>query len=103
MDLLLERVNEITKQADARNKQNIGRQGAEVSTEWDSLVSDLEKRRDALTKLAQVWETFEGRWQNFESLVYAIEEKARHVDGIVRNKQHVIDTKRILEVKKSNF
>lgn len=98
LDLLLERVKEITKQADDRNKQNIQRQSKEVADEWSSVVTDLEKRRDALTKLAQVWENFEGRWQNFESLIAGIVEKSKHVDTIVRNKQQVIDTKQTFEV-----
>lgn len=54
LDLLLERVNEITKQADQRNKENIQSQSDEVTEEWTSLVSDLENRRDTLTGLAQV-------------------------------------------------
>lgn len=98
LDLLLERVKEITKQADDRNKQNIQHQSKEVTDEWSSLVTDLEKRRDALTKLAQVWENFEGRWQNFESLIAGIVEKSKHVDTIVRNRQQVIDTKQTFEV-----
>ncbi|KAJ8930094.1 hypothetical protein NQ314_017138, partial [Rhamnusium bicolor] len=98
LDLLLERVNEIAKQADQRNKQNIQAQSDKVTEEWTSLVSDLENRRDTLTRLAQVWETFEGRWQNFESLLTGIEERAKHIDYIVRNKDHVISTKNTIEV-----
>lgn len=99
MDLLLERVNEISKHADKRNKDNIEKQSKEVSDDWSALVTDLEKRRDALTKLAEVWETFEGRWQNFESLISSIDEKAKHVDCVVRDKQHVINTKQTFEVR----
>lgn len=98
LDLLLERVNEITKQADQRNKQNIQTQSDKVTEEWTTLVSDLETRRDTLTRLAQVWETFEGRWQNFESSLTRIEERAKHIDYIVRNKDHVISTKNTVEV-----
>lgn len=54
LDLLLERVNEITKQADQRNRENIKSQSDKVTEEWTSLVSDLENRRDTLTGLAQV-------------------------------------------------
>lgn len=98
LDLLLERVNEISKHADKRNKDNIARQSQEVSDDWSSLVTDLEKRRDALTKLAEVWETFEGRWQSFESVISAIDEKAKHVDCVVRDRQHVENTRRTFEV-----
>ncbi|KAG5889989.1 hypothetical protein JTB14_035905 [Gonioctena quinquepunctata] len=97
LDLLLERVREITKQADQRNKQNIQGQSDRVAEEWTSLVSNLEGRRDTLTSLAQVWEAFEGRWQNFESSLTGIEEKAKHVDCVVRSKEHVVATRRTVE------
>ena len=90
--MLLERANEIIKQADERNRVKTQNQSSEVSTEWTSLVSNLENRRDTLTKLAQIWETFEGRWQHFESLLSGVEERAKHVDNIVRSKEHVITT-----------
>lgn len=54
LDLLLERVNELTKQADRRNRENIQAQSTKVTEEWTSLVTNLENRRDALTGLAQV-------------------------------------------------
>ncbi|KAK9711342.1 hypothetical protein QE152_g25509 [Popillia japonica] len=101
LDILLERVNEICKRADKTNKQNIQKESAEASTEWYSLISDLESRRDALSKLAQVWETFEGRYQHFESLLTGLEEKSKHVDLIVRNRQHVINTKQNIEILQS--
>lgn len=97
--MLLERVNEISKHADKRNKENIEKQSMDISNDWSALVTDLEKRRDALTKLAEVWETFEGRWQNFECLISSIEEKSKHVDTIVRDKQHVINTKQTFKVR----
>lgn len=98
---MLERVADITNQADQRNKEKVERQSAEVSQEWARLVSGLEARRDALTKLSQVWETFEGRWQNFENLLGTTEEKVKRVDGIVRSRSHVVETKKILEVNKT--
>ncbi|KAF5292003.1 hypothetical protein FQA39_LY14120 [Lamprigera yunnana] len=97
LDLLLERVNEISSQADQRNKEKIDQESSEVSEEWATLVSDLENRRDTLMKLSQIWETFEGRWQNLESLLLGIEEKIKHIDTIVRSKQHVIDTIKYIE------
>ncbi|XP_064211053.1 muscle-specific protein 300 kDa isoform X18 [Tribolium castaneum] len=92
LDLLLERSNEIIKHADDRNKLKTQEQTSQVSDEWTSLVSNLENRRGTLTKLAQVWETFEGRWQHFESLLSGVEERAKHVDNVVRSKEHVIAT-----------
>lgn len=96
--MLQERAKEILKQADERNRKNIQIQSEEVSEEWSKLVDGLESRRDTLTQLAQVWETFEGRWQNFESLITGIEERAKHIDTVVRNKDHVNLTIRNIEV-----
>lgn len=101
LDLLLERSNEITKQADERNRRNTARSTNEVSEQWSKLISDLENRRNTLTKLAQFWETFEGRWQHFESLLTGIQERVKHVDFIIRNKEHVILTTNNILVKTS--
>lgn len=98
MDNLLERANEIISQADDRNKKLIEKQISEVSSDWNKLVSDLKRRKDTLGKLAEVWDQFEGRWQNFESLLTGVEEKSKHIDYIVRNKQHVISNKQTIEV-----
>lgn len=103
LDVLLERVTEICKRADKNNKQQIQKESAEVSNEWYNLISDLENRRDTLSKLAQVWETFEGRYQHFESLLTGLEEKSKHVDLVVRNRQHVINTKQNIEVIKADY
>lgn len=94
----MERAGEISSQADERNKKIIEKQTAEVSADWNALVSDLGRRKETLEKLAEVWEQFEGRWQNFENLLVGIEEKSKHVDYIVRNKQHVISNKQTLQV-----
>lgn len=102
MDLLLERASDITSQADQRNKERVEQQSAEVSEEWATLVSGLESRRDALTNLSQVWETFEGRWQHFENLLGAIEEKVKRVDGVARSRSHAVETKNNLEVSRGS-
>lgn len=94
----MERASEISSQADERNKNIIEKQTTEVSEEWNNLVTDLERRKSTLDKLAEIWDQFEGRWQNFENLLSGIEEKAKHIDCIVRNKQHVISTKETIEV-----
>lgn len=98
LDSFLKSVKEVLEQADESNKKNIEEQGAKVSNEWTLLVSDLENRRETLTGLAQIWETFEGRWQNFEGLLSGIEEKSKHVETVVRNRDHVISTKKQIEV-----
>lgn len=98
MDSLQQKATEIIKQADAKNKQTIQSQSKEVSDEWEKLVADLQRRRDALNALAAAWEVFEGRWQHFESVLVGVEEKSKHVDTIVRNRQQVIATQHVIEV-----
>lgn len=98
LDLLLERSSEILQQADSRNKVNIQEQTGEVSEQWSSLVSGLESRKQTLSKLAHLWEDFESKWQAFEGKIVAFDERTKHVDLIVRSRQHVIDTKTILQV-----
>ncbi|XP_060527804.1 muscle-specific protein 300 kDa isoform X12 [Cylas formicarius] len=97
LDLLQERVAEIVKHADERNRKTIQGQADQVSEDWSSLISNLEGRRDTLTRLAEVWETFEGRWQNFESQLTSIEERIKHIDHVVRSRDHVITTKKNVE------
>lgn len=96
-DLFLQRADEIKRQANEKNRQNTSRQTEEVTKEWSDLLTGLQKRRDTLDKLAQVWEEFEGRWQNFESLIVSVEEKLKNFDFLVRNREHVIKTKRCVE------
>lgn len=65
---------------------------------WTLLVSDLEGRKDTLTKLADVWDSFEAKLQKFDRALGGIEERAKHIDQIVRNKDHVVTTQKNLEV-----
>ncbi|XP_017768073.1 PREDICTED: nesprin-1 [Nicrophorus vespilloides] len=97
LDLLRERASEILQHADERNRKTIEQQLSDVTGEWTKLVSTLESRKDIMNKLAGVWETFEGRCQHFESLLTGIEERSKHVDTVVRNKQHVITTYKSIE------
>lgn len=56
MDLLIERSREILERADPENKARVETEVNSVSGEWTQLISGLEARRDALTKLAHHWE-----------------------------------------------
>lgn len=100
LDNLLERGSEISSQADERNRNIIEKQTSEVSENWNVLVSDLSRRKETLSKLADIWDLFEGRWQNFENLLTGLEEKSKHIDYIVRSKQHVITNIQTIEVRK---
>ncbi|XP_025834538.1 nesprin-1 isoform X2 [Agrilus planipennis] len=89
LDLLLERANEVSSQADRRNKEQIEKQTAKVASEWSDLVSDLRNRKNTLSNLSDVWEQFEEQWQNFEGLVTTTEEKCKHLDLVVRSAEHL--------------
>lgn len=100
LDVLLERAREVIAQAEPKSRATVEKQSGELSERWSALVSGLESRRDTLAKLAQLWEEFENRWQGFESRVLALDERAKHVDPLVRSRQHVLDTKTTLQVRK---
>ncbi|XP_068085330.1 muscle-specific protein 300 kDa [Anabrus simplex] len=97
IDLLNERAREITRQADPSNRETINMQVKNMNTRWTELTDGLESRKDTLHKLSLNWEEFEKKHQNFESLVNANEEKARHIDTIVRSKPQTVEVKQTLQ------
>nr|CAD7570990.1 unnamed protein product [Timema californicum] len=78
IDLLNERAQDITKQADSSNKDLIEQEIGNANKEW----MDLE---------------FETKWQAFESLVVGNEEKSRHIDLVVRSKSQIIEVKQTVQ------
>lgn len=56
IDLLNERAREISNKADEPNKTNLEMSQNEVNSEWNGLISELENRKETLTKLAEHWE-----------------------------------------------
>lgn len=56
MDLLLERSEEIKKEANESSKQLVENKTTELNGQWCSLLDALETRRETLVKLAQHWE-----------------------------------------------
>ncbi|XP_018395829.1 PREDICTED: nesprin-1 isoform X2 [Cyphomyrmex costatus] len=97
LDLLNERGQEVLRLADINNKKAIESQLSEINLEWHELVSGLEGRRNALEALSQHWEDLEAQWALIESRLTATEEKNKLVDTVVRSKQHLHDTVKILE------
>lgn len=87
------------KQADSSNRERIQRETADVTSEWTTLISSLEARRDVLSSLASRWEEFEALWQAFESALISCEEKSKHVDIVVRSQPHIIEAHNTLKVR----
>lgn len=54
--MLNERAREISNKSDAPNRANLEHGQNEVNTEWNGLISELENRKETLTKLAEYWE-----------------------------------------------
>ena len=102
LDLLNERGQEVLRLADINNKKAIESQLSEINLQWRELVSGLEGRRDALEALSRHWEDLEAQWALIESRLIATEEKSKLVDTVVRSKQHLHDTVKVLEVS-NNF
>ncbi|XP_018338972.1 PREDICTED: nesprin-1 isoform X6 [Trachymyrmex septentrionalis] len=97
LDLLNERGQEVLRLADINNKKAIESQLSEINSQWRELVSGLEGRRDALEALSRHWEDLEAQWALIESRLIATEEKSKLVDTVVRSKQHLHDTVKVLE------
>ncbi|XP_071454288.1 muscle-specific protein 300 kDa-like [Hetaerina americana] len=89
LDLLNERGREITRQSDPFNCERVKQQIQNINKDWNNLMHDLESRRDTLNNLSGQWKEFENKWQDFESFLVAYEERARHVDTVVRNKPQI--------------
>lgn len=98
MDLLNERGQEVLRLADINNKKMIESQLSEINSEWRELVSGLEGRKDALEALSRHWEHLEAQWALIETRLTVTEEKNKLIDTVVRSKQHLHDTIKVLEV-----
>lgn len=97
MDLLNERARELTRLADPANRAHIEQQVLAVNREWEEVVSGVESRRDALTRLAQQWEQFEANWQALEARVAEAEDRAHHLDLVVRSKAQLSESRNTLQ------
>jgi DNA repair ATPase RecN len=58
IDLLNERAREILNKSDKPNKEKLEVDLKEVNSEWNGLISELENRKETLTKLAEHWEVY---------------------------------------------
>lgn len=65
---------------------------------WTQLVNNLESRRENFTSLAHHWEEFDKKINLVESQLVRIEERAKHVDPLVRSRRHLDDTKNVIQV-----
>lgn len=98
LNQLNERAQAILRQADPPNRERIDAQNAGINGDWSAQVGRFEQRREQLTTLQQQWEQYENRVHAFENQVIRLEERAAHVDPVVRSRRQLEDTKHVIQV-----
>lgn len=88
----------LIRQADARNRQLIEQDNAELNRLWNELIKGLETRRDSLQSIAVRWDEFENHLHSWEKAISRLEDKFRNVDPVVRSRRHLEDTKNAIQV-----
>ena len=88
----------LIRQADARNRQLIEQDNAELNRLWNELLKGLETRRDSLQSIAERWDEFENHLHSWEKAISRLGDKFRNVDPVVRSRRHLEDTKNAIQV-----
>lgn len=93
-----EKAAHILRQADPTNRERIEQQNTDLNRDWRQVIDSFETRRDHLAVLAQHWEEFDNKLHAFENQIIRLEERARHVDPVVRSRRQLEDTKHVIQV-----
>lgn len=103
MNHLNELAHAILRQADPVNRERIDRDHAALNADWAALIARFETRREALAALQQQWEDFENKLHAFETQTIRLDERTRNVDGVVRSRRQLEDTKHVIQVSARGF
>lgn len=98
LDTLNQRGQDILRQADSVNRTHIESENTEVNKDWKTIVYKLENRIETLRELSEHWDGFDKRIHSFENKLARLDERNRNVDAVVRSKQHLEDTKNVIQV-----
>lgn len=98
LNQLNERAQTILRQADPPNRERIDAQNAAINADWSAQVGRFEQRREQLIALQLQWEQYDNRVHAFENQVIRLEERAAHVDTLVRSRRQLEDTKHVIQV-----
>lgn len=98
VDGFKEKVQEILKRADQRNRQLVGKENIDINQQWNNLIKNLDKKYDDLTLLVERWTDFENKLKEIENKITSTYQRFGHIDLIIRSKKQQEEIKNSLEV-----
>lgn len=101
LDTLNQRAQDILRQADSINRTQIESENTQINKDWKTTVYELENRIETLRELSEHWDEFDKRIHSFENKLVRLDERNRNVDAVVRSKQHLEDTKNVIQVSRT--
>lgn len=86
------------RQADSVNRTHIESENTQINKDWKTIIYELENRIEILRDLSEHWDELDKRIHSFENKLARLDERNRNVDSVVRSKQHLEDTKNVIQV-----
>uniref|UniRef100_A0A1A9ZGA1 KASH domain-containing protein n=1 Tax=Glossina pallidipes TaxID=7398 RepID=A0A1A9ZGA1_GLOPL len=93
ISLVNQQAQALIREADARNRQLIEQDNAQLNRLWQDLIKSLEQRLDKLQTIADKWDSFENRLLAWEKALSRLSDKFRSADPVVRSRRHLEETK----------
>uniref|UniRef100_A0A1A9ZET3 Uncharacterized protein n=1 Tax=Glossina pallidipes TaxID=7398 RepID=A0A1A9ZET3_GLOPL len=97
ISLVNQQAQALIREADARNRQLIEQDNAQLNRLWQDLIKSLEQRLDKLQTIADKWDSFENRLLAWEKALSRLSDKFRNVDPVVRSRRHLEETKHVIQ------
>lgn len=94
---------EIKPKADQESKEMIEDQIEKINDQWNTLVADLDTRREKLTELAEQWENVERALGTSEGVLKQVETDVEQCDVVVHSADVLTRNKAQLEVRSFVF
>uniref|UniRef100_A0A1B0C1F9 KASH domain-containing protein n=1 Tax=Glossina palpalis gambiensis TaxID=67801 RepID=A0A1B0C1F9_9MUSC len=101
ISLVNQQAQALIREADARNRQLIEQDNAQLNRLWQDLIKNLEQRLEKLQTIADKWDSFENRLLAWEKALSRLSDKFRNVDPVVRSRRHLEETKHVIQVSTS--
>lgn len=103
IDSINQLAQNLIRQADSRNRTVIEKENLALNQLWTDLVGDLENRLESFTNIADLWRELENKFHSLEKSATRLEERARHVDLVVRSRRQLEETKNAIQVQFLEF
>uniref|UniRef100_A0A8D8Q2T6 Nesprin-1 n=1 Tax=Cacopsylla melanoneura TaxID=428564 RepID=A0A8D8Q2T6_9HEMI len=109
IDLLNDVWKEIKPKADQESETVIEDQIDKINEQWNTLVADLDTRREKLTDLAEQWEQLDKLISTSQTVLKEVENQVEQCDGVVhsvamltQNKSELESLKQTVDSEKAN-